>query len=161
MTMTTATATPAPRPSIVSGFLPLVKGILGAAVGYLLGIALVAGIRAALGVEIFPGDKEPGVVAAYITAGYPFAVLGWLFGIGMWRVWGREWVGLPTSHVTGDWRRYLTFCEDHKVIGLQYLAAFIVVLLVAGGLGRHAHAPPADGPGRHPAHAGPVQPNER
>jgi len=132
--MTTATATAAPaaaRPSVISAFLPLVKGILGAVIGYLLGIALVAGIRAALGVTLFPGD-EPGVTAAYVTAGYPLAVLGWLFGVGMWGVWGKEWVGLPTSHVTSDWRRYLTFCEDHKVIGLQYLAAFVVVLLVAG-----------------------------
>jgi cytochrome c oxidase subunit I len=130
--MTTAAgATPASRPSVASAFMPLVTGIVGAVIGYLLGIGLVAGIRAALGVELFPTGQN-GVTAAYVAAGYPLAILGWLFGVGMWKTWGREWVGLRTQHVPTDWRRYLTFCEDHKVIGLQYLAAFVVVLLVAG-----------------------------
>ena len=131
--MTTAAgALPASRPSVISGFLPIVAGLVLAGVGFALGVGLVAGIRLALGVELFPFETEPGVTAAYITAGYGPAILGWLFGVGMWKVWGREWFGLTTSHVPQDWRRYLAFCEDHKVIGLQYLAAFVLVLLVAG-----------------------------
>ena len=125
-----AGAQPASRPSIASAFAPILKGLAGAAIGFAFGAAIVAVARVALGAT--PYNTEPSVTAAFISLGYAFAVPGWLFGVGMWKVWGREWVGLPTEHVTSDWRRYLTFCEDHKVIGLQYLAAFVVVLLVAG-----------------------------
>jgi cytochrome c oxidase subunit 1 len=128
MTAATATAnvSAAPKkPSVISGFVPIVKGIFMATLGFILGAGLVMLIRASMGLEPWSTDH-------CITAGYILAVPGWLFGVGLWKTWGREWVGLPVKEVPTDWRRYLTFCVDHKVIGLQYLAAFIVLLLVAG-----------------------------
>jgi len=120
-----AGAQPAPRPSVLSGFLPIIKGLVLATIGFVIGASIVAAIRVSTGAE--PWDVEQ-----CVTGGFILAVPGWLFGVGMWKTWGREWVGLPTRHVATDWRRYLTFCEDHKVIGLQYLAAFVLLLLVAG-----------------------------
>ncbi|MCP4792404.1 MAG: cytochrome c oxidase subunit I [Actinomycetia bacterium] len=47
--------------------------------------------------------------------------------------WVREWFGRPASEleVTG-WKRYLGFSTDHKVIGIQYMVTFLVVLLLGG-----------------------------
>ena len=125
--MTAATATPATstRTSIPRGFVPLLLGVAGAIIGFLIGVAVMGGIRTAIGATFWSTEHS-------VVFGYLFAVPGWLFGVGMWKVWGREWVGLKTSHVAGDWSRYLTFSEDHKVIGIQYLVMFIVVLLTAG-----------------------------
>ena len=124
--MTAATATTS-RPSTISGFVPLVKGIIMAAVGFGFGAGLVGIARMALGLEGGLWSTEHSVFF-----GYAFSVVGWLFGVGLWKTWGREWIGLPLQEVPTDWRRYLTFCVDHKVIGLQYLVAFITLLLVAG-----------------------------
>ena len=53
----------------------------------------------------------------------------------MWNSWVREWLGLETRpEQVSDWRRYFRFTTDHKVIGTQYLATFITVLLLAGAL---------------------------
>jgi len=113
------------KPSVISAFVPILKGILMATIGFVIGAGLVMALRASMGLEPWSTDH-------CVTAGYILAVPGWLFGVGLWKTWGREWVGLPVKEVPTDWRRYLTFCVDHKVIGLQYLAAFIVLLLVAG-----------------------------
>ncbi|MBP16898.1 MAG: cytochrome c oxidase subunit I [Acidimicrobiaceae bacterium] len=47
--------------------------------------------------------------------------------------WVREWFGRPASEqeVTG-WKRYLGFSTNHKVIGIQYMVTFLVVLLLGG-----------------------------
>jgi cytochrome c oxidase subunit 1 len=68
-----------------------------------------------------------------VVFGFIFGLMGWLGGIGLWNAWAREWFGLPAKeeHYSG-WRRYLTFNTDHKVIGVQYLVTFIVVLLLGG-----------------------------
>ncbi len=53
-------------------------------------------------------------------------------GVGFLETTVRGWLGYQNRPVNQDWRRYLTASEDHKVIGLQYLATFVVVLLTAG-----------------------------
>ncbi|HCV27808.1 MAG TPA: cytochrome C oxidase subunit I, partial [Dehalococcoidia bacterium] len=59
--------------------------------------------------------KEP-----IIAGGYMFALIGWLFGVGVWGSWVREWFGATVKpfHIEG-WGRYLGFSTDHKVIGVQ------------------------------------------
>jgi cytochrome c oxidase subunit 1 len=70
-----------------------------------------------------------------IVGGYVLGTIGWVMGIGMWGLWGREWFGLKTyPRYAPGWQRYFTFNTDHKVIGIQYLVTFIIVFLLAGAL---------------------------
>ena len=101
---------------------PLARGLIGAIVGYIVGAGITVAIRG--------GSFSDDVV---VTFAFILALIGWLMGIGMWNAWGREWLGLPAKdeHVS-DWRRYFRFTTDHKVIGIQYLATFITVLMLGG-----------------------------
>ncbi|MFQ5523907.1 MAG: cbb3-type cytochrome c oxidase subunit I [Acidimicrobiia bacterium] len=102
--------------------LPLIRAIVGGLVGYGAGAWLTVAIRGGA-----PSDEVA------VTFGFVLGLLGWLAGIGLWNTWAREWLGLPAKdeHVS-DWRRYFRFTTDHKVIGIQYLVTFIVVLLLGG-----------------------------
>lgn len=107
-----------------------VGGALGLGlIFFYLGLGFVAVLRAMLG---YP-DAWGGEIN--IVGGYVFGVIGWLMGIGMWGLWGREWFGLKTyPRYAPGWQRYFTFNTDHKVIGIQYLVTFIIVFLLAGAL---------------------------
>ncbi len=97
--------------------------------GFYIGIAVTALIRGAFG-------YDPWELELSITVGYVFGILGWLSGVGLWSIWGREWFGLSTARKTAPgWQRYFVFNTDHKVIGVQYLVTFVVVFLLAGALG--------------------------
>ena len=90
---------------------PLARGLISAIVGYTAGATITVVIRG--------GSFSDDVV---VTFGFIAALIGWLMGIGMWNVWGREWLGLPAKdEYVSDWRRYFRFTTDHKVIGIQYL----------------------------------------
>lgn len=68
-----------------------------------------------------------------VPIGYIFGLVGWLLGVGLWDSWAREWVRLPARpYEAQGWRRYFGFTTDHKVIGVQYIVTFVVVLLVGG-----------------------------
>lgn len=107
-----------------------VGGALGLGlIFFYLGLGFVAVLRAMLG---YP-DAWGGEIN--IVGGYVFGVIGWIMGIGMWGLWGREWFGLKTyPRYAPGWQRYFTFNTDHKVIGIQYLVTFIIVFLLAGAL---------------------------
>jgi cytochrome c oxidase subunit 1 len=91
-----------------------------------VGLVLVVAVRASLGYS--PWSTELAVALAY-----PLGLAGWLLGIGVWDTWAREWLGLePRPQEISGWRRYLSFTVDHKVIGIQYLATFVAVFLLAG-----------------------------
>jgi len=100
----------------------LLRAVIFGILGYLVGALLTWLVRG--------GSLSDEVCVVF---GYVVGLIGWLFGIGMGDTWIREWFGLPAreSEVSG-WKRYLGFSTDHKVIGVQYLATFIVVMLLGG-----------------------------
>jgi cytochrome c oxidase subunit 1 len=107
------------------------RAILGAIVGGLLGAGSLTAARAVgMGIE----DSH------ILALGYLLALLGWLLGIGAFRFWltwalGRE-IDPAEEHaahgLAGDWRRYLRFTTDHKVIGVQYLVTSFALFMAAG-----------------------------
>jgi cytochrome c oxidase subunit 1 len=104
----------------------ILKGLAGAVVGFVIGAAIVAAIRAVTGAE--PWDLE---VAA--AGGYLFTIAGWVLGVGVWRYWARGWFGRKLApYQTSGWRRYFAFDTDHKVIGTQYLVTFLFMFFLAG-----------------------------
>jgi len=104
---------------------PMLRGLLWGAIGFVIGWGGTALVQTA-------GGTSAGGPAAFVL-GYALGLIGWLFGIGVWRAWAREWLGLPVKPDEAEgWRRYLMFNTDHKVIGVQYLATFVVVFLLAG-----------------------------
>ncbi|HEU0021510.1 MAG TPA: cbb3-type cytochrome c oxidase subunit I [Dehalococcoidia bacterium] len=106
--------------------LPLLNGVLFGGIGFVAGAALAAALRVLMGLDPFSPE-------ALVTVGYALGLVGWLLGVGLWDTWAREWLGLrPREAATSGWGRYLRFSTDHKVIGLQYLVTFVVVLLLGG-----------------------------
>ncbi|MDX1600707.1 MAG: cbb3-type cytochrome c oxidase subunit I, partial [Anaerolineales bacterium] len=102
------------------------KGVVGGAIGFALGAGLVVAVRVLLGLPAW--DEETGIVVGYV-----FALPGWLLGVGVWDYWAREWFGKePKSYDVHGWRRYFSFDTDHKVIGVQYLITFVLMLLIGG-----------------------------
>jgi len=104
----------------------IVKGLVGGAIGYALGALLIAGIRISTG---YPAWEAESVNAGAWLVG----VGGWLLGVGVWRYWVKGWTGRSADEYTASgWRRYFTFNTDHKVIGIQYLVAFLGIFFLAG-----------------------------
>jgi cytochrome c oxidase subunit 1 len=110
--------------SILAPGLP--RAVLGAALGGAIGAA----------VAIAVGGEEGQILGL----GYLLALIGFLLGIGAFRFWltwaiGRE-VDVAEEHAAhgtaGDWRRYLHFTTDHKVIGVQYLVTAFAMFMLAG-----------------------------
>ena len=98
---------------------------------FYLGIGVAALLRTMFGYDAWDRDFNA-------TIGYIFGLVGWLMGVGMRGTWGREWFGLKikdphaNSRKELGWQRYFMFNVDHKVIGIQYLATFLVVFMTAG-----------------------------
>ncbi len=104
----------------------IVRGAIGGAIGYLVGALLIVAIRTATG--------HAGWEAESVNAGaWLIAVGGWLLGVGVWHYWARGWLGRENrTYDEHGWRRYLAFDTDHKVIGIQYLVAFLTMFFMAG-----------------------------
>ena len=109
----------------------LLRAVLWAVIGGVLGVASLA-IAGAAGLVIEDGQ--------ILGLAYLLALIGFLFGIGAFRFWltwaaGRE-VNVEEEHAAhgtaGDWRRYLRFTTDHKVIGVQYLVTAFLLFMTAG-----------------------------
>ncbi|MBM3946479.1 MAG: cytochrome C oxidase subunit I, partial [SAR202 cluster bacterium] len=111
----------------ITGLRWVVRGLLFATMGLLLGAAAGRLITLATG--------HPRVTETAIVLGYAGALVGWLLGVGVWETWAREWLGRrPETLGSEGWQRYFRFNTDHKVIGVQYLVTFVVLLLLAGGM---------------------------
>ena len=123
--MTTA-AVPAPQrsfPRRLVGFNLLAAVVLGA-VGYYLGWWIGHQIHApSLDYVANTGQNDVALFLAYV-----FGVVGFLAGLGtlnypLSRIAGRPAsVGHDEEDDARGWTRYIGFCTDHKVVGLQYLS---------------------------------------
>ncbi len=123
--MTTLATAPSPLPLRLI-HTPIAQGAGMAIVGYGIGVGLVAIIRTIIGHDAWDTNIS-------WTFGYLFALMGWLMGVGGWRYWGREFIGLKVdTYETKGWARYFGFSGDHKVIGVQYLVTFSVLFLIGG-----------------------------
>lgn len=63
--------------------------------------------------------------------GYLGGLLAFLWGIGGWASF-QNWLKDQEETEAHDWTRYFKFTTDHKVIGIQYVAASLVIFLLAG-----------------------------
>jgi len=122
--MTEAVATEA-KVGLWEGLLYVRRGLLWGLAGFGIGAGLAALFHVVTGSSAWWIEHN-------VTVGYVFGLLGWLLGVGMWERWAREWLGLPTAPDPTGWRRYFAFTTDHKVIGVQYLVTFVVVMLIGG-----------------------------
>jgi cytochrome c oxidase subunit 1 len=103
----------------------VVRGLIGAATGFLIGMLAVLLVRWLTGHEGWQFDQV-------LIIGYVFGLIGWLLGVGLWSRWAKEWFCLETRPDSHGPERYFAFTTDHKVIGVQYLVTFMLLFLVAG-----------------------------
>ena len=112
----------------------LARGLSWQVIGTLVGIGLVTGIRAGLGL--------PSTASTFFFT-EPAWVLGALFGglfflsangsVSDWFKWAR---GIDTpehheEHYTG-WEKYVNVSLDHKVIGVQYTLLSLILICIGG-----------------------------
>lgn len=107
----------------------LVRGVFWQVVGTALGVGLVSGIRALMGLG---WKAEP----AWVFGG-ALGALFFLAGVGAVEGWWRWAKGEETPepediHEKPGLRRYLGVSLDHKVIGVQYGFSSLVLLVVGG-----------------------------
>lgn len=122
MTATDSSIPPIGISRFFDGLFPMLRAILWAAIGFMIGAWAVAFIT---GSDLFA--ELP------VTIGYVLAVGGWVLGGGAWEGWVQPWFGRPSTWDEGHGlARYFRFHTDHKVIGLQYLWAAIFAFGVAG-----------------------------
>ncbi|GAB4478954.1 MAG: cytochrome c oxidase subunit I [Anaerolineales bacterium] len=109
----------------------LVRGLIGMILGVLIGLALVSGIRALVGLPVWNPE------AAWVVAGV-FGTIGFMLMIGVMRDWikwalGEETPDFPeTDPRLQGWAKYLSVSYDHKIIGIQYGVTALIVISLAG-----------------------------
>ena len=107
----------------------IVRGLIGQAIGWAVGVGLVSAIRAALGLGY---KAEPAFVV-----GAAFSIIAFLIGIGGFRDWwrwakGEETLDPAEMEEPAGGQRYWGWSVDHKVIGVQYLFLALFLLVVGG-----------------------------
>lgn len=105
--------------------MPLLLGFLFGGVGFAVGAGLLGAVRSSLGLEFWSTDMSWSIA-------YPFALLGWLAGVGGWKYWATEWFGGTPAVSPKGVSRYFEFNMDHKVIGIQYGVTFVALFLLSG-----------------------------
>ncbi len=110
-----------------------VRGILGMIVGFIVGILLVAAVQTAMGQGF--AVSEGGWVTGAILG-----IIGFMLAAGTMSDWLKWTRGIDTPEQHGPpegrpvWWRYLSFDQNHKIIGVQYTITGIALLGVAGTL---------------------------
>ena len=111
----------------------LVRGAWVAAVFFLVGLYIVAGIRWLAGWDPVYDWEIIALVAGMVTM-----PIGFLLGLGAFDYW-LYWIsGRPTvpedhsGHGATSWKDYFRINTDHKVIGVQYTATTFVFLILGG-----------------------------
>lgn len=109
----------------------LVRGLIAMIVGVLLGLGLVTGIRAVVGLPAW--NPEP----AWVVGGI-FGTIAFMLGVGVMRDWikwalGEQTPDFPeTDPRLQGWAKYLSVSYDHKIIGIQYGITALIVISLAG-----------------------------
>lgn len=108
----------------------LIRAVIGQLVGLAIGIGLVSGLRALLGMDPSPEAAWTtgaliGVFTSLLFAGVVTDWLKWIIGRKPAIVHG------PPKNRPG-WTRYFNVDYNHKVIGIQYGYTSIAVLLIGG-----------------------------
>jgi cytochrome c oxidase subunit 1 len=131
----TAATLPAGTPPLLRRLLGfnLLSGLVLAVVGYYAGWWIGHQINAkSLGYESSTGQNDVALFLAYL-----FGVVGFLAGLGFLNYPLSRMLGAPASVGDRDedrsspWR-YLGYCTDHKVVGLQYLIGIGFFIFFAG-----------------------------
>jgi cytochrome c oxidase subunit 1 len=104
--------------------------IVGAVLGYAFGHWL--GNYIASGYTYIANSGQNSIADALALI---FMTAGWLLGIGalnypLAKMAGRE---APEEVVTEGWTKYVRYCTDHKVVGMQYIVG-VLLFLFTGGL---------------------------
>src|SRR5579871_4731804 len=100
-----------------------------AVAGYAIGQAVGDSFAGNYAVAANSGTNNVAIVLALL-----FGVVGWLLGIGAFRVPFLKLLGIepaPAAPETG-WSRYFKMTTDHKVVGLQYTIGVLVFFFVGG-----------------------------
>ena len=125
-------AAPAPRKSLLRR--PgLLKALYCAALFFVIGLYIVAGIRWIAG---WDPVYDWGVIV--LVGGMVTAPLGFLYGLGAFDYWIYWISGRPTlpddhsSHGAYSWKDYFRVNTDHKVIGVQYTVTTFVFFAIGG-----------------------------
>jgi cytochrome c oxidase subunit 1 len=109
--------------------LGLVHGLLWQILGTALGIGIVTGIRALMGLPAW--NAEPAVVLGALIG-----ALFFLYGVGVLDDWIKWALGEEAKEefdqLHPGWIRYFGASLDHKVIGIQYLFLAMVLMVVGG-----------------------------
>ncbi len=111
----------------LSALASIFRGLLGALIGFVVGMLGVMTVRWASGHQGWNFDQV--LIISYIPA-----LCGWLLGVGLWSRLAKEWLGMETSPDAKGVARYFGFTTDHKVIGIQYMITFMLLFLLAGAL---------------------------
>ncbi len=106
-------------------------GVIGAAVGYILGHLLGNFLSSGYGQNTLSDTNDVPIVL-----GYAFAVIGWLAGVGVFNDLGKLMIGKPLphheQHPEPGLAKYFRYTLDHKVVGIQYLYGMIGYFLTGG-----------------------------
>jgi len=113
--------------------LPLIRGILWQVVGLLVGIAVVVGVRVAMGLQAIH-ERFLVTEHAWVFGGL-VGTLAFLAGHGVMNEWFAWWRGEDFPEHRADqpgWEKYFGPSIDHKVIGIQYTVTALIVLILGG-----------------------------
>ncbi|MBT3240988.1 MAG: cytochrome C oxidase subunit I [Chloroflexi bacterium] len=117
-----------------SGFM---RGLIAQIIGTVLGMGLVVGIRAILGLEAWSSTNLE-ILEPIIVGGALVGALSFLIGVGVFSDWFKWTKGISTvDHHDPDpekpsWWRYFSVDFDHKIIGIQYGVTSLIVLGLGG-----------------------------